>query len=213
MSNFVNNDVTSGSVIQASDHNTQGSLIAAVINGGLDNNNIASNAGIAGSKLADSGVDFNKVAAGACVQEVEVLSGAATTGTTLMVQDDTIPQNNEGNQWMTLSITPKATTHKLVIEAVVVQSHGSASTAHLIALFQDSTANALNATGMYQATSTGLVTLVLRHEMAAGTTSATTFKIRGGCTNAGTVTFNGVSGSRIFGGITLSSIVIREYKA
>lgn len=56
MSTFVNNDVASGAIVYASDHNTQGALLAAVLNGGLDNANISASAAIAGSKLADDSV-------------------------------------------------------------------------------------------------------------------------------------------------------------
>jgi hypothetical protein len=55
VSNFVNNDVASGNIVYASDHNTQGALLAAVLNGGIDNANIASNAAISTSKLASDG--------------------------------------------------------------------------------------------------------------------------------------------------------------
>lgn len=55
MSTFVNNDVSSGNVVYASDHNTQGALLAAVLNGGIDNSNIAAGAAIATSKLASDG--------------------------------------------------------------------------------------------------------------------------------------------------------------
>lgn len=54
MSTFVNNDVTPNSVIFASDHNTQGALLAAILNGGIENDNISSSAAIARSKLATS---------------------------------------------------------------------------------------------------------------------------------------------------------------
>lgn len=56
MSTFVNNDVSSGATIFASDHNTQGALISAVLNGGVDDANISPTAAIAGSKLASGGV-------------------------------------------------------------------------------------------------------------------------------------------------------------
>lgn len=62
MTTFVNNDVSPGNVVQASDHNTQGSLLAAVVNGSIDNANIASGAAIAGSKLADDSVTAAKLA-------------------------------------------------------------------------------------------------------------------------------------------------------
>lgn len=61
MTNFTNNDVASGAIVYASDHNTQGALLAAVLNGGIDNNNLSASAAIAGSKLADSAITKTKV--------------------------------------------------------------------------------------------------------------------------------------------------------
>jgi hypothetical protein len=46
--------------------------------------------------------------------------------------------------------------------------------------------------------------------MTSGTTSATTFKVRAGANAAGTTTFNGTAGARLFGGVMASSMVIRE---
>lgn len=212
MSEFVNNDVSSGAIVYASDHNTQGALLAAVLNGGLDNDNIAPGAAIAGTKLADGGVGSSQLATGVPVQVVGTSTTAVATGTTTTPLDDTIPQNTEGIEFMTLAITPKSATNVLVVEVILVGSN-SVATGIIAALFQDSTANALAATSTYQATATGMVTVSLRHTMTAGTTSATTFKVRGGSQNAGTFTFNGSATARIFGAITKSSIVITEYKA
>ncbi len=73
-------------------------------------------------------------------------------------------------------------------------------------------ANALAAAQIYQPTATGMVQIPLRYKMTAGTTSATTFKIRAGGTGASTTTFNGQSGARRFGDITKSVITIWEIK-
>lgn len=56
MSTYVNNNVASGNIVYASDHNTQGALVAAVLNGGIDDANIAFGAAIAGSKIATDSV-------------------------------------------------------------------------------------------------------------------------------------------------------------
>ena len=50
----------------------------------------------------------------------------------------------------------------------------------------------------------------LQHYMTAGTTSATTFKFRGGSANAGTVTWNGQSGGRFYGGVSSTVMTIWE---
>lgn len=49
MTQFVSNNVSSGSIIYASDHNEMGSRIAAVVNGGLDDTNISA---VSGTKIS-----------------------------------------------------------------------------------------------------------------------------------------------------------------
>ena len=61
MSTFTNNNVASGDVVLASDHNTQGANIAAVVNGNIEADNIASNAVIT-AKIADANVTNAKLA-------------------------------------------------------------------------------------------------------------------------------------------------------
>ena len=153
----------------------------------------------------------NNVADGQVVQVVNFQTGAVATGTTVMVDDDTIPQNTEGNQFMTLAITPKSTTNKLKIEIVVCGGEGANHTI-IIGLFQDSTVGALAA--MHSFASAGAVRVnAFTHYMTAGTTSSTTFNVRAGMANAGTFTFNGVSSARKLGGAIASSITITEIKA
>lgn len=146
---------------------------------------------------------------------VAVSTTAAATGTTTIPQDDTIPQNTEGDEYMTLAITPKSTTNILIIEAVLVLGCSAAGRNTIAALFQDATAGALAASLQFNdSSSTSLpLGLTVRHTMVAGTTSATTFKIRAGAQAAATITFNGNNSARLFGAITKSSMVITEYKA
>lgn len=150
--------------------------------------------------------------AGSMVQVVNTQTGAVATGTTTIPYDDTIPQNTEGTEFMTLSVTPTSATNKLRIDVVIFLSPSANFLATLAALFQDTTANALAAAGSYVETGTAWATVGFTHYMTAGTTSATTFKVRAGCDNAGTITFNGSSGSRRFGGVMASSITITEIK-
>lgn len=147
--------------------------------------------------------------AGIARQVVNTQTGAVNTGTTVIPLDDTIPQNTEGDEYMTLAITPTSATNKLRID-VVANTASTATGRMTLALFQDSTANALAATSEYTASVGSLETLKLSHYMTSGTTSSTTFKIRIGNSDAGTTTFNGEGGARIFGGIMASSIIITE---
>lgn len=149
---------------------------------------------------------------GRVVQVVNVVTGAVATGTTQLPYDDTIPQITEGNEFMTLAITPRSDTNKLRIDVVF---HGGASvSARLaVALFQDSTAGALAAVETFIDATSGGATIPLTYYMTAGTTSATTFRVRAGMNVAGTTTFNGAAGTRLYGGVSASSITITEISA
>lgn len=145
---------------------------------------------------------------GAVVQVVNTQSGAVATGTTLIPLDDTIPQITEGNEYLTCAITPTDAANLLRIDIVMFLSCSNANWLS-IALFQDSTANALAANSAHQPTATGMLVVTLTHFMTAGTIIATTFRVRGGLNSAGTMGFNG-SGGRKFGGVASSSITITE---
>ena len=145
------------------------------------------------------------------VQVVNTETGALATGTTNAVADDSIPQNSEGTEFMTLAITPTHASNKLLIE-VVGNFAINGSDNLIMALFQDTTANALAAVQWFTSGSGHSQQINLNHFMTAGTTSSTTFKIRAGETGSNTVTFNGAGGSRVFGGNGCSSITISEIR-
>jgi hypothetical protein len=167
-----------------------------------------------GNGLEDRTILTRHIGVGPAVQCVNTLSSAVSTGTTLIPFDDTIPQNTEGDEVITVAITPKAATNKLHIRAVLYLANSVANNNIVAALFQDTTANALAAVDSnIGSLADSRIVLVLEHFMAAGTTSATTFKIRVGSSGASTTTFNGQSGARKFGGITKSNITITEYGA
>ena len=161
------------------------------------------------NKITSNGLTYRGT--GSVLQVVNTQSGAVATGTTAIPIDDSIPQNTEGTEFMTLAITPTNSSNKLLIQ-VVMQLSTNADANIGIALFQDSTANALAAQTFRQDISTGLTILNLTYYMTAGTTSSTTFKARGGA-GSGTYTFNGAGGARIFGGVMSSSITITEIAA
>lgn len=165
-----------------------------------------------GALTTANSVSYTNAAAGFVVQRAGNNSTTVGADTTVMPADDTVPQSNEGFLVLSQAITPKATTHILVIEATVLCSN-SAAVGLVAALFQDSTADALAAVEHYQGQTNGLVTLNLRHTMTAGTTSATTFKIRCGGSGAGTTTVNGAASTVRFGAISKSGLFITEYKA
>jgi hypothetical protein len=144
------------------------------------------------------------------VQIVTTQVGTLATGTTLVPFDNTIPQSTEGDQYMTLAITPTNVNSTLEID--VLWCGGNSGGNYLaVCLFQDSTANSLAASWNAGFQNNTPISISLKHLMTAGTLSATTFKVRCGGIGAGTTTFNGFSGNQLFGGVMASRITIKEY--
>lgn len=156
--------------------------------------------------------DIADIKAGGLVQVVNVQSSDVVTGSTILPFDNTAPpQNTEGDEYMVLAITPKNSNNKLKIDVLVNIAGGSASVPMTCALFQDATANAIAATSQQTTPDVNYPLQVkLTHFMTAGTTSATTFKVRVGSTANTTNTFNGTSGGRQLAGTYASSITIME---
>ena len=150
-------------------------------------------------------------ASGKVAQIVSTLVEAAATGTTSIPYDDTIPQNNEGNEYMTLAITPTNSSSVLRIDVKITSSNSTAGQNTGVALFQDSTAGALASALQLTMGDTELQEHSINHTMTAGTTSETTFKVRAGRHSAGTFYFNSKGGTSYHGGVLFSSIIITEY--
>lgn len=150
----------------------------------------------------DGSWDYDRV-----VQIVNYQTGAVASGVPGIPYDDTIPQNDEGTQFMTLAITPKDAANILHIDVTICLAQSAAGRV-CVALFQDATASALACAGQYQGTNDNFV-IHFRHRMVAGTDVETTFKVRAGGTD-GTTTFNGVDLARKYGGVLASSITIVE---
>jgi hypothetical protein len=137
-------------------------------------------------------------------------TGEVASGSTTIPYDDSIPQINEGNEYMNVPFRASNALNTVVV-TVVVQGNGSAEAHAAAALFQDTTANALAVGDSYMgAGNQGSV--VFTHKMLAGNTNLKVFRVRAG-SNSGTFTFNGVGGARKYGGAFASSIKVDEIPA
>ena len=158
---------------------------------------------------AETGTLRSTVSSGTVLQVVNYTTGAVATGTTAIPQDDTIPQITEGTQFMTLAITPRSATSKLIIQVVTCVT-ASVTDNVCTALFQDSTANALAALNAVNSVAGWVLNHSYVYYMTSGTTSSTTFRVRVGANGGSTITFNGSGGGRLYGGVMPSSITITE---
>ena len=141
------------------------------------------------------------------------LTTHTTTTAAMAGGADTIPQQTDGVQLLTVSITPTASTSKLRVH-VSLPATISTAVSFWAALFRDSTAAAIAAV-MQTTSADGVNSLVMNVEVTAGSTSATTFKIRFGNFNgvASTLAVNGISSARRLGGAQRVAITVLELKA
>lgn len=160
-----------------------------------------------GSINSASHIYVNGVRVDTIAQIQSVETGAVATGATAIPNDDTIPQITEGTEFMTITLAPTNASSTLLIEMVLALECGTAGSV-IVALFQDATANALAAISQTLPTGGHNLSFSFRHKMVAGTTSATTFRVRAGA--QATVTFNGAGAARLFGGVMASSITVTE---
>jgi hypothetical protein len=147
---------------------------------------------------------------GSVQQIVNFETGSVGSGPNIIPFDNTIPQQNEGDQYMSLTLTAINPLNTWLIDVTFIGVVNAANLNMIVALFQDAGANALAVGAVFQATSGGMNIVNFRHKMAVNTGIATTFKVRAGPSAAGTLVFNGNIGGGLFGGTLASSITITE---
>jgi len=132
------------------------------------------------------------------------------TGTTQIPFDDTIPQDTEGDEYFSLSFTPKSASSLLHFSftANVEVPAGSPITA---ALFVDGQSDAIVA-GVNDTYNTGghAAQVSFNYAVISGSTDPRTYRVRMGSHAANTLTLNGTAGSRKMGGVLGSGLVITE---
>lgn len=143
---------------------------------------------------------------GKLLQTVYNRTGTGGSGTTIIPFDTTIPQITEGDEYMTLAITPTSATSLLIIDVVWIGSSSAVNNMG-VALFKDATASALTAAAATVTAANATVNIKFKYIMVSGSTTATTFRVRAGGGAAGTTSFN--SGTT-FGFVMCSSMTIQE---
>ncbi len=159
-----------------------------------------------GALNAPSWVNAGKVA-----QIVNSYTTAQVTDNTHMPYTS-VPQNTDGSQALTLAITPTSATNILKIDVDLVVSDANVGGDVInIALFQDSTAAALDAVPTFW-TGAGEGSITLSYFMTAGTTSATTFKARFGALSTTSYLNSHTNGNALYGGsFCRSTMSVTEY--
>lgn len=182
----------------------------------------------AGDLLSYSGGNNVRLALGTALQNLRTNAGATAvewyTATNVVLQkivavdtnynstsaviplDDTIPQNSEGFQFLTVNITPSSNTSRLVI--YMHANVGMTTSDEVIMSLFDGGANAIWA-GAHRNGNTGQINGI--HTFVPGSTSTLTISVRIGSAGGNPVEINGFNGSRYFGGVSGSEMIIIEY--
>lgn len=126
--------------------------------------------------------------------------------------DNTIPQNTEGLEIFNQNFTPVSASGVITIEGQVTASASSDGLTPCLALFQDTTANAIAAFGSLNTNNSGITTFPFRYEVSSASTALRAYKGRIG-TTSGTCYVNGSSVERKYGGVGVSSFRLSERRA
>lgn len=131
--------------------------------------------------------------------------------TTQIPLDDTIPQNTEGDQILSATITPKTATNKVRIRvtgAGALSSNGS----YVVAVY-GSGVNALAAWAVNTPTTNSPVPYAFEFEHSPASATLQTYTVRVGATSALTLRMNGTSAARLLGGVSRCTITLEEVVA
>lgn len=136
--------------------------------------------------------------------------GTILSQTGVIPLDDSIPQINEGAEYLSVSIVPSAAANMIQVTArAAVASAASANMSG--ALFRDSGVNALAAVNNFTAAQNQMGTILIVKSVLANSTASTTFSLRLGPNGAGNTTMNGSNvGQQYYGGVSNSFMLARE---
>jgi hypothetical protein len=166
------------------------------------------------ARVADAAVTAPKLQNGVTLQTVYAQTTSLIEVDGVIPADNTKPQNTEGDEVLTATITPSSATSKILVQALLTGTLGNAAGTITVALFKDSAADALAASWVSGSSGFAL-TIPFAYQDAPNTTSAVTYKIRLGYPGAGSGLYlnRGGLGAAIYNGSMTSSMTLTEIKA
>lgn len=146
--------------------------------------------------------------AGKLKQRVYATYTTYASTTVTIPHDNTIPQNTEGMETVSATITPASAANRLRVTCEFNYLGTGTNEFGAAALFRDSIADAKAVESANTAGGAGGAGMLVFEE-AAGSTAATTYKLRMG-PNAGTMYFNGDNLGARYGGVQAHRMIIEE---
>lgn len=152
----------------------------------------------------------SQVSTGRIINVVEDTDSAVATTTTTMPIDDTIPQNTEGAEFLSATINVTNAASKIKVEWGLNVATGTGGVNAAAALFKDSETDARMARATNAGSTNTISEIGGEYMMTAGATGNMTWAVRAGPESAATLTVNGESGARRFGGVAYSYLRVSE---
>ena len=143
---------------------------------------------------------------GAVVQTQRFQTTSNTSTTVQIPADGTTPQNTEGAEWTTLTITPKNANNILELTIMTPIAAITAADSITVAFFKDSDVNAIAYTYNFYPTINGLQYTALTYYVSAGSTSARTYKVRFGPAGVVATAYIGGCTVNVTGGFTVREL-------
>lgn len=168
--------------------------------------------GYSATNLASGTLPAARLPTGTIVDRAYAEYTTNTSLTVVIPPDDTIPQNTEGTQILSVSITPKTTTNRLRATFMGFGGQNAGAAQIQAAMFLNSTANAVNATNATAGAATNRAQICMAYEWVPGATSSQTINIRVGA-GSGNMGMNGTDAGRVFGGVARSVLIVEEIVA
>lgn len=150
-------------------------------------------------------------AVGSVVDSVTATYATNANLTTVIPDDDTIPTSTEGDQILSVSITPKTTTNKLRCRFSGFGAPAASSYNMIAAMFQGTTC--IDVSAISPTIANHRMNFAMEAEYTPGVTSSQTISVRVGPGAAGTVRMNGNTAGRFFGGAANATLIVEEIKA
>lgn len=127
----------------------------------------------------------------------------------ILPQDDTIPQNTEGDQVLSINITPTHAGSRIYIKAVL-NVGGAVGLVVTASIFRAGFTNASNSSSVLINATTTMEQVVVEASYQIGIVTPQTFTVRCGSSTATDAKLNGDNTTRQFGGSSVSRVDIFE---
>lgn len=151
---------------------------------------------------------------GGILQQKVAITTSVFSGMAVIPNDNTIPQNTEGTEIVTVTITPKSLSSRLRVIGIACLYGSAGDYPATLALFRDSVADAIASTVFHGSASGASYAqgVPVGCDIATPSLSSITFKMRaGGASGGGSVGCNRDTNGNSRGGTETSLLEVVEY--